>query len=318
MIEALDSEEAHRWRWLDLSLAVATATVIAWGVLIGGWSVFIVMALFWFENVVIGAFNVAKMLTSGARGAALAASVFTAAFFSIHYGLFTAVHGIFVAALFGAQDLGKGALDGGLFPPLLHMVDRLLVDRDAWMAIAALILMHAVGFIQWAIDSRGQPTPLPALMRAPYGRIVVLHVTLIASGFLVQVLQAPKVGALLLVGQRACPSVIRAMRCRQQVRLQGARRRTVVQLRPSRATPQAGLLATTLRDRGGRPAWRRCSSLIWAGQTALLVPSPASRPPPSHARITDGQALWLAYDLATLTRAARTSGALPESVHEQS
>lgn len=198
--EAGQGEDARRWHWLDLALAIATAAVIAWGVLVGGWSVFIVMALFWFENVVIGAFNVAKMLTSGARGAGLLGAVFSAAFFTVHYGLFTAVHGIFVATLFGGEALGKDQLSGGLLPPLLHMVGRLMADHDTWMAIIAIIAMHAAGFVQWAIDTRAQPTPVSTLMGAPYGRIMVLHVTLIASGFLVEALHAPVAGALLLVG----------------------------------------------------------------------------------------------------------------------
>ena len=36
-------------------------------------------------------------------------------------------------------------------------------------------------------------------MGAPYGRIMVLHVTLIAGGFLVMSLHAPVLGALLLI-----------------------------------------------------------------------------------------------------------------------
>ena len=51
----------------DLALALATAAVIAWGVVVLGWSPFVVMLLFWFENVVIGVFNVAKMLATGLR-----------------------------------------------------------------------------------------------------------------------------------------------------------------------------------------------------------------------------------------------------------
>jgi hypothetical protein len=37
-------------------------------------------------------------------------------------------------------------------------------------------------------------------MFAPYGRIVILHVTIIISGILVLALKAPVLGALLLVG----------------------------------------------------------------------------------------------------------------------
>jgi len=51
----------------DLALALVMAAVIAWGVLVPGWSPFVVLLLFWFENVVIGAFNVAKMLATGLR-----------------------------------------------------------------------------------------------------------------------------------------------------------------------------------------------------------------------------------------------------------
>jgi hypothetical protein len=191
---------SRTWWWLDASLAVGTAAVLAYGVLVLGWPVFAVMALFWFENVVIGGFNVAKMLTSGARLglAGVIGGVALAAFFTVHYGMFTAVHGVFVVALFGGE-LGQGAMNGGLFEPLLRMLDRLLASRDGWLAAAAIVTLHATGFVQWLIATRDAPTPLKELMGAPYGRIVVLHVTLIAGAFLVQALKAPVAGALLLI-----------------------------------------------------------------------------------------------------------------------
>jgi len=65
------------------------------------------MALFWFENVVIGGFNVLRMLISGVRmgGAGIVGALFMSAFFTVHYGLFTAVHGVFVVMLFGMPEL---------------------------------------------------------------------------------------------------------------------------------------------------------------------------------------------------------------------
>jgi Family of unknown function (DUF6498) len=73
-------------RGIDAALAVASALVIAWGVLALGWPVFFVMALFWFENVVIGGFNVLRMLLSGLRsgGAGILAALAMAAFFTLH------------------------------------------------------------------------------------------------------------------------------------------------------------------------------------------------------------------------------------------
>jgi len=54
--------------------------------------------------------------------------------------------------------------------------------------------------VQWAFATRELPTPLKDLMSAPYGRIVVLHITLIAGGFLIMSLHAPVLGVLLLLG----------------------------------------------------------------------------------------------------------------------
>jgi hypothetical protein len=187
---------------VDAALAAASAVVIAWGVLVLGWSPFVVMALFWFENVVVGVCNVVRMLVTGARlgTGGMIGGIALAAFFTVHYGLFTTVHGMFVALLFGSGELGRGATDGGLAGPVLAMARYLLAERDGWLAALAIVLVHASGLAQWLVRTREAPPALKELMGAPYGRIVILHVTLIASGFLVQALKAPVAGALLLVG----------------------------------------------------------------------------------------------------------------------
>lgn len=203
---------------LDFALALAGAALIAWGVLALGWSPFIVMVLFWFENVVIGVGNVARMLVAGARlgTAGLLGGIGIAAFFTVHYGMFTAVHGLFVAMLFGTGELGRDALDGGLTGPLASMLQYVASQRDAWFAVAAIALLHASGFVQWLGRTRELPPPLKELMGAPYGRIVVLHVTLIASGFLVQVLQTPVAGAMLLVALKLAYDLVTLGRERRQ------------------------------------------------------------------------------------------------------
>jgi hypothetical protein len=188
-------------RGIDAALAVASALVIAWGVLALGWPVFFVMALFWFENVVIGGFNVLRMLLSGLRsgGAGILAALAMAAFFTLHYGMFTAVHGAFVVALFGVPELGRDAMNGGLAAPALRMVESLMADRAGWLAMLAVVAVQAVAFVQWSIATRASPTPLKELMGAPYGRIMVLHVSLIAGAFLLQAFRSPVAGVLLLI-----------------------------------------------------------------------------------------------------------------------
>lgn len=191
----------HSLRLVDILLALGTAVVLAWGVLQLGWSPFIVMALFWVENAVIGLFNLLRMLATGARlgVAGVIGSLALGAFFTVHYGLFTAVHGIFVVMLFG-QDSGAAAAKGGLFAPLGSLVEALLAQREAALAILAIVLLQANATARWLLRTRELPPPIKELMTAPYGRIIILHVTLIASGFLVQALGAPAAGALLLVG----------------------------------------------------------------------------------------------------------------------
>jgi hypothetical protein len=192
--------ESRAWWWIDVLFAVGTAAILAYGVLVLGWPVFAVMALFWFENVVIGVFNLLKMMVSGARlgVAGLIGAVALGVFFTFHYGMFTAVHGVFVVALFGGE-LGQGAMSGGLFEPLFRMLDRMLASSDGRLAAAAIVALHAAGFVRWGLDTRAAPAALKELMGAPYGRIVVLHVSLIAGAFLVQALKAPVAGALLLI-----------------------------------------------------------------------------------------------------------------------
>lgn len=217
MAEGEIEEESPGWRAVDRMLAVATAAIFAWGVLYGGWSVFAVMALFWFENVVIGVFNLARMLTTGLRmgPGGVVGALFIGAFFTLHYGMFTAVHGVFIVGLFGGQQGNAGATGGDLFSPLFSMIDRVVADRDGWLAVLTITLMQAAAFVRWSRATRDQPPPLNALMAAPYGRIMILHVTLIFGAFLATVLKAPVVGALLLIGLKLVYDLVMASRSSQ-------------------------------------------------------------------------------------------------------
>lgn len=95
------------------------------GVLFLGWSVYFIMILFWLENVIIGSFNVLKMLT--ARGGILPGGLGVSdavvaiasharwlliPFFIIHYGGFALVHGFFVWMLFRPGGFFGGSTGG--------------------------------------------------------------------------------------------------------------------------------------------------------------------------------------------------------------
>src|SRR5687768_3492797 len=81
---------------------VAANLVPLIGVLFFGWPLLALLTLFWLENVVIGVLNVARMLLADPRDAALwGAKALLVPFFCFHYGMFTAVHGVFVFSIFG-------------------------------------------------------------------------------------------------------------------------------------------------------------------------------------------------------------------------
>src|SRR2546426_10548328 len=86
-----------------LVLLLANALPIA-GVLLLGWTVFPLVLLYWLENVVVGGFNVAKLLLAQPRQPVywLGKAFFFPVFLG-HFGGFTYIHGVLVVGLFGPQ-----------------------------------------------------------------------------------------------------------------------------------------------------------------------------------------------------------------------
>jgi Family of unknown function (DUF6498) len=165
------------------------------GVLFWGWDVFPLLLVFWMENVVIGVLNVLKMLFADPADVALwAGKLFMVPFFCVHYGMFTAVHGVFVLGLFG----GKGFQPSGFSP--LESAARAASEYGLWLPIAVLAGSHLFSFV-WNYFYRGEfrRASLAQLMMKPYGRIIVLHVTLLLGGFGAMALGSPLWALLLLI-----------------------------------------------------------------------------------------------------------------------
>jgi hypothetical protein len=166
------------------------------GVLFWGWDVFALLVLFWMENVVIGVLNVLKMLLADPADAALwAGKLFMAPFFCVHYGMFTAVHGMFVFALFGGRRYDSPGLN--VAEPALRAAGEL----GLWLPLGVLLGSHAFSFL-WNYLYRGEfrRAKLVELMAKPYGRVVVLHLTILFGGFGAMALGSPLWALLLLVG----------------------------------------------------------------------------------------------------------------------
>ena len=178
------------------ALLLITANLIPlYGVFALGWQVFPVLMLFWLENVIVGAFNVLRILFARPHEVITwIAKVSLAAFFVIHYGLFTSGHGFFVFSFFGDQNTGHGIL----IDP--DVVMDALVHYHLGIPALALFISHGFSFVANYIGKGEYKTANPQfLMMRPYGRIVVLHVTIIFGGFLVMALDAPAATLALLI-----------------------------------------------------------------------------------------------------------------------
>jgi hypothetical protein len=173
---------------------VAANLVSLAGVLLWDWNVFALIALFWMENVIVGVFFVLRMLLADPRDPALwAAKLFLVPFFCFHYGMFTAIHGTFVFAMFGDRNLRADGLN------VLEPFVRAATDYGLWLAVGVLVASHLFSFL-WNYLWRGEyrSVQLMRLMMQPYGRVVVLHVAIILGGIAALALGSP-VWALLVL-----------------------------------------------------------------------------------------------------------------------
>ena len=163
------------------------------GVIFLGWQAFAILFLFWFENIVIGVSNVFKMAVAAPENIRVGAKVSAIAFFIVHYGLFTLVHGIFIFVVFG--DFFTETVNSNVFDVFGNFADLQL----GW-AILALIISHTVSFfVNYVGKGEYKSTSLNQLMGQPYGRVVILHVTIIFGGFLVTLFGSPVFGLILLI-----------------------------------------------------------------------------------------------------------------------
>ena len=201
---------------LSLIVLIVVNLLPIFGVIYANWSVFEIVALYWFENVVIGVVNVLKILTccptddseedqklpeylrpSASTGMLQHLSkIFLVPFFSFHYGGFCFVHGIFVFALLGPKKAAGG--DGDPFKNMGDWFGSFPDSNIKWFVLA-IIASHLFSYFHNYMGKGEYRRMTPAdLMNAPYGRVIVLHFAIILGGFAVQALGS-SVGLLMLL-----------------------------------------------------------------------------------------------------------------------
>lgn len=162
------------------------------GVIFFDWQTYPLLLFFWTENLVIGFYTVLKMLVASGENAKPAAKLFTVPFFCFHYGIFTLVHGVFVVALFG------GLLSDDMAST--ETLTQQVLNYQLFWGVLALLISHGISFFKNYIgNNEYRQTELTKIMFQPYGRVVILHITIIIGGFLSAFLGSPLIALLLLI-----------------------------------------------------------------------------------------------------------------------
>jgi len=171
---------------------VAANLVPLVGVLAFHWTVFSVLLLYWCENVVVGAFNVLRMLFASPQSAAADASkLLLVPFFVVHYGIFALVHGIFVLTLFGPGGLAASN------PAALVSAVR---AAGVWPAVLAMVLSHGFSFAHnYLLSGEFRRASVQQLMAQPYARVMILHFTILVGGFAAKAVGAPAPALIVLI-----------------------------------------------------------------------------------------------------------------------
>ena len=161
------------------------------GVLFLGWNLSSILFFYWFENVVIGFFNVLKMRKSAVQnknGITVTVNGHTSVdssnsgivlFFILHYGLFTFVHGTFLFALF---------------------IKNLEVNASLLLGIISLFISHGISYYTNYIGKEEyKNTSSESLMIAPYGRVIIMQFTVILGSMLIVNFNEQNLGPLIVL-----------------------------------------------------------------------------------------------------------------------
>ena len=186
-----------------VALVIANAIPLA-GVVFLGWNVWTILIIYWLENGVVGVYNVLRMRKAhgtdtsdasnwrlnGKRPSEIPKDGLIP-FFIMHYGMFWIGHGVFVL-LFPVF----GGMGDGTDPDLATGFEFAPIP----FAVIALAISHGVSY--WRNFLRGgeyRRVSASGQMFAPYGRLVVLHITIIFGGMAIAGTGAPAAAVAILV-----------------------------------------------------------------------------------------------------------------------
>ena len=221
-------ERVLGWYRIASSSGAVVALIVAnaiplYGAVFLGWNVWVILIVYWLENGIVGFFNVLKILRAegpvdptstwqmNGRPMNVVGRGAIAGFFVIHYGIFWVVHGVFVLTMPLFAGIGaelpvphvivevNGDFLGTTSPPGADMTAGFELGA-VLLAVVALAISHGVSYwFNYLRRGEYRRTSPAVQMFVPYGRLVVLHVTIIIGGLAIAFTGAPAAALAILV-----------------------------------------------------------------------------------------------------------------------
>jgi hypothetical protein len=162
-------------------LIISNAIAIILAILFS-YSLAIIIWTYYLESLIIGLFTILTIITTGIRHrASLPKAISMGGFFALHYGFFHFVYLIFLSMFaFWLAEPGT--------PFYMEASDFQYI----FLTAGILLLSHSFSFAKNILQRHEEPfwdadKQIDATFTRPYFRIIPLHITIIASGFVVLV-----------------------------------------------------------------------------------------------------------------------------------
>lgn len=169
------------------------------GIVFLGWKVFDLFFLYWFESAMLGFFGIMKMIVGGIHqsGNSKYGLFFTVPFFLIHYSGFMLGHLIFIVIIFNGQ---------GPYLSLSYSEVGIILKQTfttTSVALGSMFVSHTFSFINNFLKNKEYlASPLNKRMPMPYGRIIVMHVSIFLAFFATMFIKIPTLAPLLIIGAK--------------------------------------------------------------------------------------------------------------------
>jgi hypothetical protein len=172
------------------------------GVVFLGWDAAAIVLLYWIENLIVGFFNMLRMLLVKVESRSMQfQKLFMIPFFCVHFGGFCAVHGVFLLIFFKIGSPDNAMTDSSAWMgPLISLQLLYGVVTQLWHArppglewpAVGLFVSHGVSFIKNFINRQQYlRLKMKDIMVRPYKRIILMHVAIIIGGVLIMKLGSP-------------------------------------------------------------------------------------------------------------------------------